>query len=226
MKPRHTAYTYGGGQEQCLCFGPQDASRRILMLLPLFDEMNRMRRTAVQAMRSAAHAGIATCLPDLPGCNESTAPLALQNLHFWRSAVAASARMFGATHIMSVRGGCLIDSAPDLPVLRMAPVKGSSLIKTLVRTQIASDKESGIISTADSLAQQALSRTVLLAGNEIAAHLWSDLDSAVPEQRPDSEELALADIGGSALWLRAEPQYDPAMAKAWAQALDEWSARA
>jgi hypothetical protein len=224
--PRHAIYQYGGGHEQCLCFGPDDAERRILILPPLFDEMNRTRHTLVQAMRVLAVRSIASCLPDYPGCNESNAALAQQSINSWRGAIVSAANSFGVTHIFSVRGGGLLDDAPGLPVIRLASVKGASLVKILVRTQIASDKESGIPTTADGLAQQALSGTVTLAGNVLSAQLWSDLDSALPAQSHMISEMHLADVQGSALWLRAEPGYNADMSAALAEALDTWSAQA
>jgi hypothetical protein len=224
--PRHIAYVYGGGQEQCLCFGPTNATRRILILPPLFDEMNRTRRTLVQTMRELAAREVVTCLPDYPGCNDSMAALAQQSISSWRGAVVRAADIFAATHVFSVRGGGLMDDAPSLPVMRLAAVKGTSLVKTLTRAQIASDKESGIPTTADGLAQQALSGTVALAGNMLSAQLWSDLDSAVPAQSDLISEMNLADIQSSALWLRAEPGYDADMAAALAEALDVWSVQA
>ncbi len=229
---QHMTYTCGGAQnsaeglEQCLRLGPCDAAHRVLILLPLFDEMNRTRRTILQTMRALDGHGVATYMPDLPGCNESMSPLAEQDIASWRSAAARAADTFGATHILSLRGGCLLDDGPGLPVLRIAPVKGASLIKTLVRTQIASDKEAGITSSSDGLAQTALSGTVLLAGNIISGQLWADMDSAVPANQDNITELALPDIHGSALWLRAEPRYDARMADALAHAVNAWCRQA
>jgi hypothetical protein len=194
-----------------------------LIVPPLFDEMNRLRRTLLQTMRILAESGIAVCLPDLPGLGESAATLPTQSIAGWRSAVESANQMWDATHIFSVRGGCLLEDACASPIMRLAPVKGASLVKTLVRAQIASDKEAGISSTADGLAQQALSGTVMLAGNLFSAQLWADLDGAVPAERYGISEMNLADIQGTALWLRAEPGYDAPMAAALAKVLDDWS---
>jgi hypothetical protein len=219
---RHIQYAASQSQEHCLCLGPLDAARRIIILPPLFDEMNRMRRTLVQAMRSLAERGIASCLPDLPGCNDSLSPLDMQSIESWCAAVLSASQAFGATHVFSMRGGCLLDDAARLPAIRLAPIKGASLIKTLVRAQIASDKEAGITSTSDALAQKVLSGSVHLSGYTLSAQLWSDLESAVPAGQT-VQEIALDTIAGSALWLRAEPDYSADMAAALARVLDEWS---
>lgn len=223
--PQHRTYTTVGGAEHSLCFIPSDAKRRILIVPPLFDEMNRMRRTLVQTMRMLAESGIAACLPDLPRLGDSTAMLSTQSIAGWRSAVESACQMWDATHIFSVRGGCLLEDACAPPIMRLAPAKGASLVKTLVRAQIATNKESGVPSTADGLAQQALSGTVMLAGNIFTAQLWADLDGAVPTERLGISEMNLADIQGTALWLRAEPGYDAAMAATLAKVLDDWSLR-
>ena len=48
---------------------------RLMILPPLFDEHNKLRRPIVSVMRRLDRAGIDSVLPDLPGCNESPAPL-------------------------------------------------------------------------------------------------------------------------------------------------------
>ncbi len=214
---------YAERDEQCLCIGEPAATRRILFLPPLFGEMNRVRRTWVQTMRLLAAQGIACALPDLPGCNESTAPITDQSLHNWRGAITGFASDFGATHIFSVRGGCLIDDGPRVPVMRLAPINGALLLKAMVRARIAGDKEAGLITSSEHLAAAVQQAPVQLAGHAINAQLWQDLTDAEPAILDDkSREVALGD-GISALWLRAEPQYDAACAHALANAIDGWS---
>ena len=227
VRPRHLTYDIVGGQEQCLAFGPVDATRNILIIPPLFDEMNRMRRVLVSAMRDLAGRELATMLPDLPGCNESLAALAEQDLDGWRSAIAVAAEQYGATHIASLRGGCLIDDGADaLPVWRLSPVKGASLLKTVIRTRIAGDKEAGLATSADELIAAGRSAPIELAGNMISPAMLASLETAEPAPL---ERLTLASLGedgvsGSALWLRAEPQDDSQMAASIADNLDRWSA--
>ncbi len=107
---RHSGYVFARAEEYCLMAGDANASRRILIVPPLFDEMNRMRRVLVSAMRELADLGVCSILPDLPGCNESMARLVDQDLDKWRGAIAAVAEQLGATHIASIRGGVLIDN--------------------------------------------------------------------------------------------------------------------
>jgi hypothetical protein len=222
--PAHLYYDFGGQKEYCLSFGDVEASRCILIIPPLFDEMNRVRRMLVQAMRALAERGVRTLLPDLPGCNESAADLPVQTIETWQEAVAASALQLGATHIAALRGGALIDHKPSLPVWRLAPVKGSSLLKTMLRTRIAAEREAGRTVTIEQLMAAAQSSPLELSGYVLGMAMLESLDSSLPAVVPDLHEAALTDVNGSALWLRAEPQDDPAMSTALAANLDRWSA--
>ncbi len=225
----HSGYVFAGAEEYCLIAGDANAARRILIVPPLFDEMNRMRRVLVSAMRELADLGVGSILPDLPGCNESLATLVDQNLDKWRGAVAAAAAQSGATHIASIRGGALIDNIPaGLPIWRLAPVKGGSLLKSMLRTRIAGDKETGISSNMESLIEQGCREPIELAGNMIGPAMLSSLQYA--EAGPSAKLTVAAlgdgadDVSGSALWLRAEPQDDPAMAASITKQLYQWSA--
>lgn len=223
-KPRHGAYDFGGCKEYMLSFDGQDTdAARLLIILPLFDEMNRTRRTLVETMRLLSNLDISSALPDLPGCNESEAALEEQSLSIWHEAIKAAAVAHSATHILSLRGGCLIDDI-GLPAMRIAPVKGASLLKKMVRTRIAGDKEAGLQTSAETLENKARLQTIELAGNNIGPQLWTQLEEAEPSDSDTAHETKIADISGSALWLRAEPHYDAEMAGGLAQALHDWMA--
>lgn len=224
---RHFTYSYDGMVEQLVGFGPETAAAHILIIPPFFDEMNRMRHTLVAAMRLLAEAGVASALPDLPGCNESLSPLEKQSLHSWRDAAGAASGAFAATHVFSVRGGSLIDDFdPALRIMRLAPVKGRSLLNMMIRTRIAGDKESGITTTTQALNEQATAGPVELGGNLIGPSMWSGLAAAEPAALPTVSEIKPADISGSALWLRAEPQHSAEMAQGLAETLGEWATQA
>ena len=225
----HLRYIYSKAEEHAIGFRPVETSRGLLIVPPLFDEMNRMRRVLVSAMRHLAERGVASVMPDLPGCNESLSPLAVQDLNSWRGAISAAAQAFGTTHIASLRGGSLIDDGPDmLPHWRLAPVKGSSLLKTMLRTRIAGDKEAGFVSNMESLMEQGLREPIELAGNIIGPAMLASLEAGEPAQLSQLTQASLGagddGVNGSALWLRAEPQDDAAMAASLAVHLDRWSA--
>ncbi len=226
--PHHLTYDIGGHEEQVLGFGAPDAARKILIIPPLFDEMNRVRRMLVSAMRQLAERGVAAYLPDLPGTNESMALMPEQDLDSWRAAIVLAAEQLGATHIAAIRGGALIDDSVSLPHWRLAPVKGASLIKTMMRTRIAGDKEAGIITSTDDLMAEARISQVELSGNLLNLKMVEQLNGAEAAPLANVRTVTLSEgpdmISGSALWLRAEPQDDPAMSAAIAADLDRWSA--
>jgi hypothetical protein len=225
---RSQTYQTAQSNEFCLCFGDSAAENRILIIPPLFDEMNRMRRVLISAMRILAENGIASALPDLPGCNESQLELRTQNLSSWRNEMRNTAAAFSITHIASIRGGALIDGiCEDLPHWRLAPVKGDSLLKSMLRTRIAGDKEAGLNTTSDALIMQAQTDDIELAGNILGPQMIADLAISVPAELENLQLRTLGDgpdmITGKALWLRAEPQDDPEFAAAIAQDIAQWS---
>jgi hypothetical protein len=226
--PCHLYYDFAEHSEYCLSYGDTSATRKILIVPPLFDEMNRTRCMLVSVMRELAGRGVGSYLPDLPGCNESLADIANQTLGSWQSAVAAAARAFGATHIASIRGGALIDSGSALPHWRLVPAKGSSILKTMLRTRIAADKEAGRSSDMDILLAQAQSAPIELSGYSLSAAMLFSLEHGEIAAIQDVHEVTLGDgdgtIKGVPLWLRAEPQSDAAMSLAVAADLDRWSA--
>ena len=146
-----------------------DHEVHILLIPPLFDEMNRMRHMLVDVMMLLDDRGIGSLLPDLPGSNESLFPQDQASLTVWKDALAACAGALGhPAHIASFRGGCLVDSfTPEARHWRLTPAKGSSLLRTMMRTRIASDKETGLTTSMAELTEAAGSQTILLAGNRI-----------------------------------------------------------
>lgn len=223
--PRHLTYNFEGFDEAVTCFGDAQATRVILIVPPLFDEMNRVRAMLVGAMRELAAHGIVTMLPDIPGCNESLAPISSQSMKSWQNAMADAALQLGASHVVSIRGGALIEGYIALPHCRLAGVKGASLLKTMLRTRIASDKESGRNSSIESLLADARRGPIELSGYTLGAMMLAELDAAIPDPAVQAYEVVLGEgIAGKPLWLRAEPQEDAAMSLALATELDRWSA--
>lgn len=226
MKPEpvHLFYESAGNREYSLGFGTKGAKRRLLIVPPLFDEMNRTRRMIVEAMRHLAQRGLGAHLLDLPGCNESKVPLMQQSVTSWQSAVRDAARQIGCTHIASIRGGCLLDNVDCLPRWRLAPVNGITLLKTLIRTRIAGDKEAGISTTAEQLLTNGQAQGLHLAGHWLSPQMLFELQAAAPVATGLITEDELAVVNGTPLWLRSEPAESMDMAAGLAARLDAWSA--
>ncbi|GGB50090.1 alpha/beta hydrolase family protein [Blastomonas aquatica] len=224
-------YQFDGNDELCLRFGPDD-TLRLLILPPLFDEANRVRHLVVECARALAELGVSSLLPDLPGCNESVRSLDTASLSLWQAALITCSDQLGpVTHVASMRGGALLDGAlGDRQRWRLAPVKGGQLLRTMLRTRIASDREAGITSTSEALMETARAQGIELAGNSLSPCMIRELDSAVPSDGSAIRLVRFADdpldadgrLKGAPLWLRAEPAHNPAMATAMAQDIAAW----
>lgn len=202
-----------GGEEYALSFD-QQRDKRVLVIPALFDEANKLRRFTVEVLRRLDAGGVDCMLPDVPGTNESLAPLAEQTLNGWRDCIAAGANHFGATHILALRGGALLD--PDtLPGVHYASVAGASLLRGLLRVQVLSEKEAGLATTREELAARAEAEGAILAGYNLGATMVRELaEASAPEGRAVKVEQTT--LGGAGLWLRAEPAFDAAQADALA----------
>ncbi|MFT4025958.1 MAG: hypothetical protein QM676_04055 [Novosphingobium sp.] len=201
----------GGDAEYTLAFD-RGRSHRLLIVPALFEEANRMRRLTVEVMRRLDAAGIDCFLPDLPGCNESLQPLEAQTVATWRAAMAAAAAHFGATHALGIRGGTLLQ--PDLPGWSYGPVKGANLLRQMLRARIVVSREAGLAETQESLLESGGREGLELVGYRMGPGLLAELQTAVPAEGPS--EVLQDLIGGSGLWLRAEPGEDRAQADALA----------
>jgi hypothetical protein len=201
----------------------------VLIVPPLFEEVNRTRHTLVLAMRALAARGFTTLLPDLPGQNESLVPLEEVDLAHWQDALAdVAAAIDGPLLIASLRGGALIDHrATAAGWWRLAPVSGTSLLRTLMRARVTADREAGLASSLESLHETGKTAPLLLAGNRLSPAMIAGLGAAEvqPVAPLRTVTLGSADdmIAGTPLWLRAEPGEDAAMAEAIADDIAIWS---
>ncbi len=184
---------------------------RLLIVAPLFAEMNRTRRWLNSTMRALDIHGIDSVLPDLPGTNESLQAFAAQSLHAWRMAMARAARHFEVTHVLALRGGALV--FPNaLPGWVIDPVAGSTLLRQLLRARLIAAREAGRHEDSANLLELARTDGIDLAGYDCGPALIAGLDSARPLDE-GQREIHLGELGGAPQWLRAEPGDDPAQAE-------------
>ncbi len=228
--PAFVDYEFADRKELCLCKGTP-AAPRVLLVPPLFDEMNRMRRMLVDVMQSLESLQICSFLPDLPGTNESLVALDQISLADWQGAVQACAQQHDISHLASFRGGALAVAAlPGASHWIFTPAKGATILRTMLRTKVAADREAGRNTGLAELTAQAETGPIELAGNIIGPELFAQLNAAdIPEMenqrivRLESDSKpADGQIAGSALWLRAEPDDDPAMSAAIARDIAGW----
>ena len=217
MKPASYPCPLPGGaaaSEYALIFD-QSRGHRILIAPALFDEGHKLRRFTVEVMRRLDGAGIDCFLPDLPGLNESEQDLALIEPEDWRMALEAAARQFEATHVLALRGGGLV--LPDkLGGWHYAPVKGASLLKTMLRARILAARETGREESLDILMEQGLALGIELAGYSLSGEMLRQMGELTPGKQPGITAIEHELLGGGALWLRAEPAEDSAQADALA----------
>lgn len=200
----------------------------ILIVPPLFEEANRLRRTLVLAMRALAAKGFRAVLPDLPGQNDSFVALADVDLARWRDSLAdTAAGIDGPLIVASFRGGALIDHRVEAAAWwRLAPVGGASLLRTLMRSRVSADREAGLTSSLESLQDAAKTAPLLLAGNRLSPAMVAQLgvSEAQAVEPLRSVGLGADGIAGTPLWLRAEPGENATMADAIAADIAAWSA--
>ncbi len=204
----------GTGEESALSFDHARA-RRVLVLPALFDEANKTRHQAIEIMRRLDAGGMDSVLPDLPGCNESTAPLAQQTIAGWRKAAAAATVHFSATHVLTIRAGAWL-APPALPGWLYAPAKPGPVLRGMLRARTIAAHEAGREETGADLLEGARSEGIELAGWELGAALVRELEALEFKPHAAHRIIEAADVGGAPLWLRAEPDFDPAQANALA----------
>jgi hypothetical protein len=200
-------------QEMAMAFD-RGRTARLLIVPPLFEEMNRTRRFLAETQRALDHAGIDSFLPDLPGCNESLQAFSAQSLGSWRDAMAAAARHFRATHVLAARGGALVFPT-SLPGWLLEPVKGASILRQLLRARVLTAREAGLEENSADLLESGRNHGLELAGYRLGAALVAGLDAAVPEDE-GQRVIRQSELGAGALWLRSEPGEDPAQSAALA----------
>ena len=205
----------GGTSDECALIFDQNRSHRLLVLPALFDEASKLRRLTAEVMRRLDLSGIDSFLPDLPGCNESFAPLAEQTLQSWNDAAEACAKHFGATHVLTLRSGALL-APSNLSGWRYAPAGGQKLLRSMLRARTIAAREMGAEETIPELEATATAKGITLAGWELGAEMFTALNAAktpIPRGYFDIEQDM---VGGGGLWLRAEPDEDHEQADALA----------
>lgn len=202
----------GRAEEMVLGFG-RDRERRLLIIPPLFDEANKFRHQIFEIMRRFDLRGIDCFCPDLPGCNESLAPHGAQTLESWRDAVAAAAKHFGATHLLAIRSGCWL--APEaVPGWLYAPAKPGLVLRNMLRGRVLASREAGRDESVESLMDTARQEGIAVSGWQLGAALVRELEAAEFSPGEAHTIVEQADVGGKALWLRAENDDDPEQADA------------
>lgn len=211
------SYTAPGGDAPEYVFSFDRGRRqRLLILPPLFDELNKMRHLLVGAMRRLDAVDVDSFLIDLPGCNESAAPLNAQDAESWQRAATAAAEQLGASHVLGVRGGAMF--VPEhLPGWLYAPIAGQPTLNRLARIRMIAAREAGREETLAQLLDQGVREGVDLAGYDLGAQMIADLSRRPVPVRPGLRTIDRDEVPGGGMWLRAEPGDAPEQAEALAR---------
>ena len=184
---------------------------RVLICPAWFDEANKLRRFTLEVMRRLDALGVDSLLPDLPGCNESLAPLENQTLAGWRASMVAAGEALRATHVLTIRAGALVAPA-GLPGWHYAAHSGPKLLRGMIRARTISAREAGLAETSEGLMAAGREAGLVLGGWRIGAAMFRELETAEPALAHGQSDIAQSAIGGPGLWLRAEPDEDAGQA--------------
>lgn len=204
----------------------------ILFLAPLFEEANRTRHFLIETMRALGRRGFCCYLPDLPGTLESLTPLETLTWQDWEQALGAVAAAIGRPfHVVSLRGGALLDGAIDaLGRWRLSPPTGEALLRELVRIRVAADREAGESTTTAQREAEALSAPFEVAGYRLNPALLAGLKAETPREGDMTRTVRRATdplpadryIDATPLWRKSEPTHDPVLCQIVTDDIANW----
>ncbi|HMO69609.1 MAG TPA: hypothetical protein PKE25_13335, partial [Novosphingobium sp.] len=105
---------------------------------------------------------------------------------------------------------------PGLPGWLLAPANGASQLRQLLRARVIASREAGREERQEDLLAQGQADGLELSGYALCAAFLREFPSLVPPVSPHLSTIDQAMLGGSALWLRAEPGFERAQADALA----------
>lgn len=204
----------------------------VLLVPPLFEELNRCRTLLASVMRGLAGEGFHAVLPDLPGTGESPRDITDVGWQDWTGALGLlsfdlKARS-QAPAIASFRGGCLLEEQVEATAIwHFAPVNGAALCRDLVRA-----KQTAMPGKvrADAIEAEGRARSSEFAGYTIPPGMFGTLCDAEVCEAYQLRTVRLASdpaaadlkLSGKPLWRQAEPGNDAALAAHLATDIAEW----
>lgn len=209
----------------CVVRGPQTGPR-LLVVQPLFEEMNRSRRLLAQITANLAGMGIGSWMPDLPGTGDASGRMDWAG--WQRTLLAFHAKIQSETiediAIFAMRGGALLTSEFPRRYLLAPAESGASLLRNLLRTRAAASQES-VTERVDALAERLESEPLDLAGYWMTPALAKGLESAALSTK-GAHIARIGDGGfvGPPVWQQGEPADATAMAADIATDIAAWLA--
>ena len=193
----------------------------VLILQPLFEEANRMRRTLALMARTLDRQGVGVVMADLPGMGEH--PLGANQVGISDIETASNLLCDALTSqgrpvlVAGFRAACLFDSLPGASAnWRFSPEPGDRLVRTLLRTEIP---------------EESTEAHAFINGQLVSRAFLDDM-ARLPLPNPAclrtlrlATDRAEADhhVEASPLWRHAEPGEDPALAELLAGDILNWA---
>ena len=193
----------------------------VLILQPLFEEANRMRRTLALMARALDRHGGGVVMADLPGMGEH--PLGANQVGISDIGTASNLLCDALTSqgcpvvVAGFRAACLFDSLPGASAnWRFAPDPGDRLVRTLLRTEMPEES----------------TETHTFINGQLVSRAFLDDMARLPLPNPArlrtlrlATDRAEADhhVEASPLWRHAEPGEDPALAELLAGDILNWA---
>lgn len=193
----------------------------VLILQPLFEEANRMRRTLALMARTLDRQGVGVVMADLPGMGEH--PLGANQVGISDIETASNLLCDALTSqgrpvlVAGFRAACLFDSLPGASAnWRFSPEPGDRLVRTLLRTEMPEET----------------TETHAFINGQLVSRAFLDDMARLPLPNPArlrtlrlATDRAEADhhVEASPLWRHAEPGEDPSLAELLAEDILNWS---
>jgi exosortase A-associated hydrolase 2 len=182
----------------------------VVMLPPLFEELNKSRRMYALQARSFASRGLIAILPDLHGIGDSEGDISTASLQIWRQDLDNVMQWIGESekpqriHVFGLRSAALffgmIDStvSPIASWILWSPIeRGSRLVRDLFRQALIVARNRGDASiTSKGLRERASAQGYIeISGYRLSADLLGQLENlSVPESVPPAVGVHWFDV--------------------------------
>ncbi len=207
----------------CVVRGP-DTGPRLLVIQPLFEEMNRTRRLLSQITARLAAQGIGSWMPDLPGTGDASGATDWPSWQEKIRAIHAMLETSGHANVgvLAVRGGALLANGFADRYLLAPALTGAAVLRDLLRTRAMASPDQPL-EHVERLAARLQLEPLELAGYAVSPALAAALNAAVTEtQGARVIKVGAGGIAGPPVWRQAEPADASQLADGIACDLTAW----
>lgn len=193
----------------------------VLILQPIFEEANRMRRTLALMARTLDRNGAGVVIPDLPGMGEhpvGAGVVRIPDIEAALSTLSEALANDGPPILLAgFRAACLFDVVPTSAAnWRFAPETGDRLVRSLMRTETPEES----CETRLFVNGQLVSRSFL---DDLSRRTLTDPVRLRTLRLSTDRAQADRHVEASPLWRHAEPGEDPALADLLAADILDWA---